>query len=113
MKAGDRHAAKNTTHLASLDRTRPVLVRTREIAIGRLRTVTVAAIASAIRGLATEVPVGPDNGLDHASVVNLDHVFTIDHRALGHRIGFLLDHQEGEPHRAVVNAFDLDNQPHG
>jgi mRNA interferase MazF len=97
-------------HLASLDKTRPVLVLTREIAIGRLRTVTVAAVTSTVRGLATEVAVGPANGLDRASVVNLDNVFTIDHRALGRKIGFLLDHQERELHRAIVSAFDLDDE---
>jgi mRNA interferase MazF len=96
-------------HLAALDKTRPVLVLTREIAVGSLRTVTVAAITSTIRGLATEVPVGPDNGLDHASAVNLDNVFTIDRRALGRRVGFLLDRQEVDLHRAVVAAFDLND----
>ena len=95
-------------HLASLDKTRPVLVLTRDIAVGRLRTVTVAAITSTIRGLATEVPVGPDNGLDHDSVVNLDNVFTIDHRSLGRRVGFLSDSQEPALAEAVINAFDLD-----
>lgn len=86
-----------------------MLVLTQEIAIGRLRTVTVAVITSTIRRLATEVLVGPENGLDHASVVNLDSVFTVDHRSLGRRIGLLLDHQEPDLHRAVVAAFDLDD----
>ena len=97
-------------HLAALDKTRPVLVLTRDIAIGRLRTVTVAAITSTIRDLATEVRVGPQNGLDHDSVVNLDNIFTIDHRSLGRRVGFLLDHQETALSSAVINAFDLDAQ---
>ena len=96
-------------HLASLDKTRPVLVLTREPALGRLRTVTVAAITSTIRGLATEVPVGPSNGLVHPSVVNLDNVFTIDQRSLGRRVGYLLDDQESALFRAVINAFDLDD----
>ena len=96
-------------HLASLDKTRPVLVLTREPALGRLRTITVAAIISTIRGLATEVPVGPSNGLDHPSVVNLDNVFTIDQRSLGRRVGYLLDDQEPALFRAVINAFDLDD----
>lgn len=96
-------------HIAALDKTRPVLVLTREVAVGRLRTVTVAIITSTVRGLATEVAVGPENGLDHSSVVNLDNVFTVDHRALGRRIGLLLDHQESDLHRAVVHAFDLDD----
>ena len=96
-------------HLASLDKTRPVLVLTREPALGRLRTITVAAIISTIRGLATEVPVGPSNGLVHPSVVNLDNVFTIDQRSLGRRVGYLLDDQEPALFRAVINAFDLDD----
>jgi mRNA interferase MazF len=96
-------------HLASLDKNRPVLVLTREPALGRLRTVTVAAITSTIRGLATEVPVGPSNGLDHPAVVNLDNVFTIDQRSLGRRVGHLLDDQEPALFRAVINAFDLDD----
>jgi len=95
-------------YVAALDETRPVLVLTRDVAIGRLRTVTVAAITSTIRGLAAEVPVGPANGLDHESVVNLDNVFTIDHRGLGRRVGFLLDIQEGALTMAISNAFDLD-----
>lgn len=96
-------------HLAALDKPRHVLVLTRELAVGRLRTVTVAAITSTIRGLATEVAVGPGNGLDHASVVSLDNVFTIDRRALGRRLGFLFDTQERDLHLAVVAAFDLDD----
>ena len=96
-------------HLAELDKTRPVLVLTRDVAIGRLRTVTVAAITSTIRGLGTELPVGRANGLDHDSVVNLDNVFTVDYRSLGRRVGFLLDDQEPALAEAIINAFDLDS----
>ena len=52
--------------------------------------------------------MGPANGLDHDSVVNLDNVFTVDHRSLGRRVGFLLDHQEPALAEAIINAFDLD-----
>ena len=97
-------------HLVTLDKTRPVLVLTRDVAVGRLRTVTVAAITSRIHGLATEVVVGAANGLDHDSVVNLDNVFTIDHRSLGRQVGFLLDSQEQALCDAVLNAFDLDSR---
>jgi len=41
-------------------------------------------------------------------VVNLDNVFTVDHRTLGLRVGFLLDNQEPALAEAVINAFDLD-----
>ena len=43
-------------------------------------------------------------------MVNLDNIFTIDHRSLGRRVGFLLDHQETALSAAVINAFDLDAQ---
>lgn len=98
-------------HLATLDKTRPVLVLTRAVAIGRLRTVTVAAITSTIHGLSTEIAVGAANGLDHESVVNVDNVFTIDHRSLGRRVGYLLDQQEPSLAQALINAFDLDAEP--
>jgi mRNA interferase MazF len=95
-------------HLARLDKTRPVLLLTRDIAVGRLRTVTVAAITSTVHGTATEILVGPANGLDHACAVNLDNVFTIDHTALGRRVGFLPDDQERLLVSALAHAFDLD-----
>lgn len=55
-------------------------------------------------GLATEVPVGPSNGLDDTSVVNLDNVFTIDQRDLGRRVGHVLGDQKSALFRAVINA---------
>ena len=85
-----------------------MLVLTREIVRPHMSTVTVAPITSTIRGLSTEVPVGPMNGLDAASVVACDHVTTIPRDALGARIGMLLDHQEQELSEAIRAAFDLD-----
>ena len=64
-------------HLAHLDKTRPVLVLTRELVRPHLSRVTVAPITSTIRGLSTELPVGPDNGVDHPSVVSCDNVVTV------------------------------------
>ncbi len=97
-------------HLANLDKTRPVLVVTRSIAVGRLRTVTVSAITSTVRGIGTEVAVGAANGLDHDSVVNMDNIFTIDFADLGRRIGHLLDSQEQQFRAAVLNAFDVEDE---
>jgi len=98
-------------HVAELptpDKTRPVLVLTRE-PVRRHRTrVTVAPITSRVRGLVTEVLVGPANGLDHESVVSCDNILTIDAGALGARIGVLLPEQEAELAVAIVEAFDLD-----
>ena len=95
-------------HLAQLDKTRPVLLLTRAVAVGRLSTVTVAEITSRIHGLHTEVLVGPSNGLDHESAVNLDNMHTIALSQLGRQVGTLLSSQEGALLAAMVAAFDLE-----
>lgn len=95
-------------HLADLDRTRPVLVLTRELVRPHLTRVTVAPITTTIRGLSTEVLVGPTNGLDRASVVSCDNVVTIPAGALGRHVGHLLKDQELELSTAIRAAFDLD-----
>ncbi len=94
-------------HLARLDKTRPVLVLTREVVRPHLSRVTVAPITSRIRGLTTEVQVGSANGLDHDSVVNLDNVATIAVADLGRQIGRLLPAQERALTEAIHAAFDL------
>jgi mRNA interferase MazF len=51
-------------HLARLGtKNRPALVLTREIVRPHLNNVTVAPITGTARGIRTEVPVGPENGL--------------------------------------------------
>lgn len=95
-------------HLAQLDKVRPVLVLTRGIVRPYLRSVTVVPITSTVRGLSTEVSVGPDNGLDHACAVSCDDITTIPVERLLRQIGRLLPGQEEEPTRAVGAAFDLD-----
>jgi mRNA interferase MazF len=59
------------------DRRRPVVVLTRQDMIGRLHTVTVAPLTSAVRGVASEVVVGVEAGLKHPSAINLHHVATV------------------------------------
>jgi mRNA interferase MazF len=95
-------------HIADLDKPRPVLVLTRELARPHLPSVTVAPITTTIRGLSTEVPVGPPNGLAGASVVNCDNITTIPAAALQHQIGMLLGHQEPALAEAIAMAFDLE-----
>ena len=98
-------------HLAALDKTRPVLVLTRELVRPHLTRVTVAPITSTVRGLSTEVSVGTANGLDRASVVSCDNVVTVPASALGRQIGRLLPEQEVRLTAALHAAFDLDDLP--
>ena len=95
-------------HTARLDKTRPVLVLTRERVRPHLTRVTVAPITSTVRGLSTEVQVGPANGLDHVCVVSCDNIVTVPVAFLGRQVGFLLDEQETALTQAIHAAFDLD-----
>ena len=99
------------THLAQLDKTRPVPVLTRELVRPHLSRVTVAPITSTIRGLSTEVPVGPANGLDHPSVVSCDNIVTAPTSALGRQIGRLHPEQEVALTAALHAASDLEDLP--
>jgi mRNA interferase MazF len=95
-------------HLAALDKTRPVLILTREQVRPHLTSVTVAPITSTIRGLSTEVPVGRANGLEKDSVVSCDNVTTIPRSAIGRLLGYLNASQEAALGHAIVSAYDLD-----
>lgn len=68
---------------------RPVCVLTRDAAIDVLTSVTCAPITRTIRGIRSEVAVGPEQGLPEASVISCDNVITVpidvlDDRAVGH-----------------------------
>jgi mRNA interferase MazF len=94
--------------LVHLDKTRPAVVLTRQVARAAMTKVTVAPITTTVRGLSSEVAVGPDNGLDRDSVVSLDNVLTVPVTTLGRTIGYLTDDQEPQLARAIVLAYDLD-----
>ena len=97
-----------TIALVQLDKRRPALILTRQSKLHLLTWVTIAPITSTIRGLASEVPVGPRNGLDHESVVSCDNIMTVRTSAVLNTLGLLFDDQEHQLARAISDAFDLD-----
>jgi mRNA interferase MazF len=92
-----------------LDKVRPAVVLTRPVAAAFLNGVTVAPITSTVLGIATEVPVGRDNGLDHDSVVSCDNITTVDRERVGEVIGYLHPRDEALLLEAIVAAFDLND----
>lgn len=69
------------------DKRRPVLVLTRD-PLGRvLHSVICAPVTSTVRHLVTEVPLGPEAGLVHASVANFDNTFLLARERLVRRLG--------------------------
>lgn len=73
--------------LARLDKVRPVVVLTRD-PMGRLLHAVIAApVTSTVRGLSTEVPVGPEDGVRAESVANLDNLQLVARARLVRRVG--------------------------
>jgi len=95
--------------LARVDKARPVLVLTRDVVRPHLARVTVAPITTTVRGLSTEVAVGPANGLDHDCVISCDDILTVPKTALGRHIGYLQSAQEPALTAAICAAFDLNS----
>ena len=98
-------------YLARMDKPRPVLVLTRQTVRSRMSSVTVAPLTGRVRGLATEVAVGPANGLDQHSVVSCRvvscDITTILAALLGRHRGALLPWQEDDLTAAILAACDL------
>jgi mRNA interferase MazF len=69
------------------DHRRPVLILTRQDIVRYLHNVTVAPITTTIRGIPTEVVVGPECGLKTTSAINLDNLVTVPKSGLRSFVG--------------------------
>lgn len=72
---------------ADLDKVRPVVVLTRRRVAPLLTRVLVAPVTSTVRGVPTEVRLGPDEGVMQGCVANLDNVELLPVGALLKRAG--------------------------
>lgn len=85
-----------------------MVIVTRDVAIPFLANVTVAIVTRTIRGLLTEVPIGPEHGLRDESVVNCDNLFTVAKSTLGTRRGNLDPTAQARLNVALRVALELD-----
>jgi mRNA interferase MazF len=90
------------------DKSRPVLVLTRERLIPYLASVTVAPITSTMRGAASEVILDIDDGMKHRCAVNLHNTQTIPAKDLGKRVARLNSHRMQEVCIALNFALGCD-----
>jgi mRNA interferase MazF len=87
------------------DKKRPVVILTRESILDYLGETTVAPITRRVRGIPSEVPLGPDEGLPEPCAVNLDHVQTVDRGRLGAVIATLSSRRMTEIREALLFAL--------
>lgn len=86
------------------DKRRPVLVLTRDPMGRLLHSVICAPISSTIRGIATELRLGPDAGLANESVANFDNTFLLARARLIRRLGRASASDMDEVCRALMTA---------
>ncbi|MGH2842901.1 MAG: type II toxin-antitoxin system PemK/MazF family toxin [Solirubrobacteraceae bacterium] len=85
---------------------RPVVVLTRDQALPRLRNVVVALVTRTIRGIETEVQLGPAEGLPVECAVSLDNLRTVPQALLTESITRLDAEQMNAVCRALARATD-------
>ncbi len=87
---------------------RPVCVLTRDAAVAVLSSVTCAPITRSIRGIRSEVEVGPDEGLPEVSVITCDNVVTLPISTLADGpVGHLILGKRAALDRALRYALDI------
>jgi mRNA interferase MazF len=84
---------------------RPVLVLTRDPVADRVGAVVVAACTRTVRGLLSELPLGPEDGMPEACVASFDNVHTLRRTALRQRITRLGDTRMNEACRILTRAL--------
>lgn len=68
---------------SSPDKRRPVLILTRDSALGSLGEVTIAPITTTVRGIPSEIVLTDQDGMPKTCAINLDHVQTVAKGKLG------------------------------
>jgi mRNA interferase MazF len=89
MAAGLARGEVRLYRFAAPDKQRPVVILTRDSAIGYLSTVTVAPVSSTIRGVPSEVVLDEADGMKGRCAVNLHNAVTVSRQHVGRRLSQL------------------------
>jgi mRNA interferase MazF len=90
------------------DKKRPVLILTRQSALGFLDEVTIAPVTSTIRDIPSEVALTEADGVPRACAVNLDHLQTVSASRVGALITTLNADRMNGVRTALLFALGFD-----
>lgn len=88
------------------DKRRPVLVVTRSEAVPVLTWIMIAPVTRTVRGIPTEVLLGPGDGLGEECVASFDNLQPVRRTFLTERAGALEPGRRGEMCRALTAVAD-------
>jgi mRNA interferase MazF len=86
------------------DKRRPVLLLTRDQVLDHLNEIIAVPATRTIRGLASEVPLSPEDGMPTVCALNLDHVGIVHRSRLGAVVATLPEQRWPEVERALLVA---------
>lgn len=86
---------------------RPVCVLTRDAAIDVLAAITCAPITRTVRGIRSEVEVGPGEGLPEPSVISCDNLLTVPKSVMDEPVGHLDLDARARLDEALRYALDI------
>jgi mRNA interferase MazF len=89
------------------DKRRPVLILTRDSAIGYLSALTIAPITTTVRDIPSEVYLTEEDGLLTVCAANMDNLQTVPKRNLGPLIAVLSRLRMQDADRAIAFALGL------
>ena len=95
------------------DKRRPVLILTRNSAIGFLNTLTVAPITTTVRDIPSDVFLTSEDGLLTDCEANMDNIQTVPKHKLGSLIAYLSSERMDEVNQAIAFALGLDTPTFG
>lgn len=81
-----------------------MLILTRDPVADRIGSVVVAALTRTVRGLVSELPLGPADGVPTECVANFDNIHTIPRETLRQRITELSPGRVADACRALQAA---------
>lgn len=103
MRRGDLYWAQFSAPVGR----RPVVLVSRDEAYAIKTRVTVVAVTRTVRGIPTEVRIGPSEGLPKVGVANADEIVTIPRTTLRERIATLSRSKLDEIDAALHFALGL------
>lgn len=86
---------------------RPVLILTRDAAVGKLNALTIAPITRTIRNIPSELVLEPADGLPTVCAASMDNIFTIPRAVLAGAIANLPRSRMFQVFAAIKAAFDM------
>ena len=107
MKRGELY---RVSHPSTRDpkKYRVFVIVSRQVLIGsRFSTVICAPIYTAFDNLATQVPIGPDEGLKHESSIHCDELVSLQKSMLTNFIGTLSPTKVETLNQALLIALDI------